>query len=131
MARGELGEMLDEFPLGGVGVAEGDELAGFDLLGDLEVAHAARIVATADIGDAASGLDALIDKELLDGIDEGIIGDESASIGFDVDLVDFDLAGDFGPGFPKPDGIFHLLHHAHGDVDGDVELIVGGRRRSA
>ncbi len=84
MARGELGNLLDEGALGGIGVAEGDELAGLDLLRLLEAADTARVVAAAGIGDAAGDLNSAIGKEFLDGFEEGIAGDESAAVGLDV-----------------------------------------------
>ncbi len=131
VARGELGNLLDECALGGIGVAEGDELAGLDLLRLLEAADTARVVAAAGIGDAAGDLNSAIGKEFLDGFEKGIAGDESAAVGLDVDLVHFDLAGDFLPGVFEPGGVLHLFDDADRNVDGDMKLVAGRTRRGA
>ena len=45
-------------------------------------------------GHPPGDLHTLIDKELLYLLDQVIVGHFSAAIGLDVDLIDFDLAGD-------------------------------------
>ena len=124
MASGKFGDALHEFALFGIGVAHGDKLAA---------AFVGRVgtgcVAAAHVGNAAGGLDMLRGEEGFDGFEVGVVGDGSAAIALDVDLVDFDLAGELVPGLLEVGGILHLLDNEDGDVDSDAELVVIGRGR--
>ena len=63
-------------------------------------------------------------EECFDLIEVRIVGDGSAAVGLDVNLVDLDLAGEIIPGFLKIGRILHLLHDEDGDVNGDAKLVM-------
>jgi hypothetical protein len=89
----------------------------------------ACVVSGTYIGDAAGGFDALGFEEGPGVFDSGIVSYFAAAVGLDVDLVDVNLAGDFGPGSFEVGRLFHhALDLEDGDVDGDLEL--GVCRRS-
>ena len=119
MARGDLSDVFDVVALFGVGVAHGDELAA-GVIGCI----GARGIAPAYVGYAARRLDMVGGEERLDLLEIGVVGDGSAAIGFDVDFVDFDLAGEVIPRLFKVCGVLHLLDDKNGDIDGDAKLVV-------
>ena len=96
-----------------------------------------EIVRFADgVGDAAGDLDALLLEELLGFLERGVIHQQHVTMGFQVDLVHIQLAGDGLPGGFQPLGVLHLVHFVGADVDGNLEILVlalrsGGQKQES
>ena len=114
MTRGQLGDVLREGPVLGIGVAKGapDGVAG--LVG---------------VRDPARDPDAVIYEKPLHRLDQSLVGDVPVAMRFDIDLVDLHLAADARPLPIEATGLGEGLHHGHGNVDRDREVpVVPGRR---
>ena len=77
--RGQLGDLLHEGPVRRIRIAEGAEVEFGRRAGE---------------GDAAGDAHAVIEEEFFHVLDQGLIRQVTVAMGFDVDLVDLELAAD-------------------------------------
>jgi hypothetical protein len=68
--------------------------------------------------------DAVVEEQLLGVFDDLVIGEHAAAIGFNVDLVDVELAADGAPGGLEPLRVFHFQRAGDGDVDDRLETLL-------
>ena len=103
-----LGNLLDHRPVLGIGVTEGFEIV--------------RLID--GVSDTARHLKALGQEELLGLLQGGVVNQQEVAVGFKVDLVHVQLAGNGLPGRLEPLRVFHLFHLVRPHVHGNFEILV-------
>ena len=126
MARGEFGNLFHVVALFRIGVAHRHELA-FAVIAFIRAGG----VSGTDIRDASRHLNAVRGEEGFHRLQHRLVGDGPAAIGLDIDLVHGHLRGELFPRALEECGVLHPFHHEDGDVDGNLELVVGRRRSAA
>ena len=68
-------------------------------------------------------------KNFLSFEDRFLVRNDHVAVGFEVDLVDFYLAGNFVPARLQPAEVPHLADFINAGVDGSCEILILARRR--
>ena len=108
VARGIFDNLPELLAVFGIGVDEGLEAVSL-------VDHR---------GDAAGRLDALALEETLGCVERCLVGYDSVAMGFEVDLVHLQPAGDGGPSRFQPRRVLHLHHFVSAGVGSHAEIVV-------
>ena len=69
----------------------------------------------------------MVEEELLGVLDDLVVGEHAAAIGFNVELVDVELAADAGPTRFESLGILRVQRASDGDVDDRLEALFESR----